>query len=123
MTLRRITGRDKPETIAKKEAKFEMLLLDALSIAKLRAKTKSSLLQSILETATVEGKAIGLNAKVSALTYRAEKYKRLWVSLIEWQGLEHSTPEEEAEGILHTLEANIDMSETNSWPKLPDESP
>lgn len=119
MSFPRITGRDKPETIAQKEAKYEALLQEAVSIAKNRAKTQSPLLQSILATATVEGKAVGLNAKVSALTYRAEKYKRTWVTLLGWKDLEYSTPEEQAEGILLTLEGNIDMTETNSWPALP----
>ena len=118
MTFQRITSRDKPESMAEKQARYEALLSEAVLIAKERAKTKSTLVQEILETTVVEGNAAGLETETSALVFRAKKYKRIWIRIQEWKYLESSTPEEEADSILDTLEANIHMTETNSWPTM-----
>ena len=118
MTFRRPINQDKSETIAEKQVRYEALLSEAVLIAKERAKSKSTLVQAILDTTVVEGKAAGLDTETSALVFRAEKYKRTWVRIQEWKYLASSTPEEEADSILDTLEANIHMTETNSWPTM-----
>jgi hypothetical protein len=56
---------------------------------------------------------------VATVNYRAEKYKRTWHSLIPWQNLEDATAAEQAEAMLDTIETNIHMTETDSWPKSP----
>lgn len=53
------------------------------------------------------------------MSYRAEKYKRTWHSLIPWQDFEHTTAEDEAESIIQRVEDNGNMTETDSWPPLP----
>jgi hypothetical protein len=56
---------------------------------------------------------------VAALTYRVPKYKRTWHTLIPWQHLEDTTPEEQAAAILETVRRNLHLTETDSWPKKP----
>jgi len=119
MTIRRITKRDSPATLAKKAARYETLLKEAVSIAQHKAARAKPLVREILATARVEGMAERLNAKAAAVSFQAAKYRRSWHTIIPWQYLEHSTPAEEAEAILHTVEQNIHLTETDSWPKPP----
>lgn len=118
-TFRQITKRDDPAKLADVAAKHEALLTEALVIARRMADSKSQLVREILATGTVEGLATNLKSKAAAVCYRAEKYRRTWHSLIPWQNLEHTTAEDEAESMIQTVEANIHMTETNSWPPLP----
>jgi hypothetical protein len=118
-TFRRITKRDDPAQLAAVAARNHALLTEALAIARQIAEGKPEIVREILATATVEGLASALNSKTSAVGYRAEKYKRTWHSLIPWQNLEHTTPALEAESMISTIEGNLHMTETNSWPPLP----
>lgn len=118
-TFRRITKRDDPERLSDLAAKHLALLKEALEIAKGMADGKPQLVREILATGTVEGLATNVNSKVAAVCYRAEKYKRTWQSLIPWQVLEHSTAEDEAESMIQTVEANVHMTETETWPSAP----
>jgi hypothetical protein len=42
-------------------------------------------------TGTAEGSGEGRDRKYAVVTYRAEKHKRTWLSLIEWRHLDHRT--------------------------------
>ena len=117
--FRRITKRDDPKQIADLEARYEAFLSEALSIARDTAKSKPQLLQDILATGTAEGLSASRDSKLAALSYRAEKYKRTWHSLIPWESLDGETPAERADAIVDMLETTIRMTETDSWPKSP----
>jgi len=117
--FRPITRRDDKAELDTLAARYQALLTDALRLAQRNAERESQLVREILATGTVEGLAKALNAKVAALSYRAEKYKRTWHSLIPWQYLEHTTVEDQAHGILDTIQTNIRMTETNTWPDKP----
>jgi hypothetical protein len=120
-TLQRIAARDDPKKLADLSAKHQALLSDALEMAKQRSHSKPQLVRDILATGTIDGLATNLNSKAASVSYRAVKYKRTWHSVIPWQYLEHTTVEDEAESMIQTVEANIHMTETNSWPTLPPE--
>lgn len=115
-TFRRITKRDDPAKLADVAAQYKALLTEALAIAIRNAVSKPQLVQEILATGTVEGLASNLKSKAAAVRYRAEKYKRTWHSLIPWQNLEYTTAENEAESMIQTVEGNVHMTETDSWP-------
>ena len=115
--LRKITKRDKPEVLSATAARNELLLLRALAIAQRKAARKKKILREILATGTVEGLAERLNSKASAVSFRVAKYKRTWHRLIPWKNLADSTPEEEAESILHSVVTNLQMTERNEWPE------
>ena len=117
--FRRITKRDNKTKLSEMAAKYEALLSEALELAKRKAESKPQTVRDILATGTVEGLASSLNAKAAAVCYRAEQYRRTWHSLTPWQYLEHTTVEEQAESMLQTVEDNIHMTETQSWPSLP----
>jgi hypothetical protein len=116
--FRRITEQDDKAKLLAEAAKHEALLLEALEIAKRLAGSKPELVREILATGTVEGLASKLGLKAAAVSFRAEKYKRTWHTMTPWQFLEHATAEEEAESMVQTVEDNIHMTETNSWPHL-----
>jgi hypothetical protein len=88
-TLRRISKRDDPAKLAATGAKHGALLTEALALAQQIAIARPQVVREILATGTVEGLAMALNSKSAAVSYRAEKYKRTWHSLIPWQNLEH----------------------------------
>lgn len=117
--FRRITKRDNKAKLSEMAAKYEALLSEALEFAKRKAESKPQAVRDILATGTVEGVASNLNAKVAAVCYRAEQYRRTWHSLTPWQYLEHTTVEEQADSMLQTVEDNLHMTETNSWPSPP----
>jgi hypothetical protein len=117
--FRRITKRDNKAKLAEAAAKYEALLSEALKIARQMAESKPLLVREVLATGIVEGLSSNLNSKTASVSYRAEKYKRTWHSLTPWQYLEHTTAEEQAELMIMTVEDNIHMTETNSWPSLP----
>jgi len=71
----------------------------------------------------VEGLASSLNASVAAVNYRAEKYQRTWHSLIGWQYLQDSSAADWADSMIETIAANVQMTETDSWPKPPAHRP
>ena len=118
-TFRRITKRDDPAKMAALAAKYEALLNEALGIARQRAAAKPQLVRDILATGTVEGLVSPLKAKVAAVRYRAEKYKREWNSLIGWQYLRGSNAADWADSMIETIETTIHMTETDSWPRPP----
>jgi hypothetical protein len=115
--FRRITKRDDPTQIAMLAARYQGFLAQALSIARESAKTKPHLVQDILATGTAEGLSATRDVKVASLSYRAERFKRSWHSLIPWESLENETPSERAEAIIDMIETTIRMTETDSWPK------
>jgi hypothetical protein len=92
------------------------LLADALAMAQRKAARKPQLIRDILATGTVDSSQ---DAKYAVVRYRAEKYKRTWLTLIEWRYLEHSNAQQEADAMIETVEANLQMTETDSWPKPP----
>ena len=105
--------------LAASAARYRALLTEALSLARKNARDKPKLIRDILATGTVEGSGKGRDRKYAVVSYRAEKYKRTWLSLIEWRHLDHSTAPEWADRMIDTVEANVRMTETNSWPKPP----
>jgi hypothetical protein len=119
MTIRRITQRDNPATLAKKAARYEALLQEAVSVAQRKATRAKPVVRKILATVQVEGMAKGLNAKAAALSYQVAKDRGSWQTIIPWQALEQTTPAEEAEAILDTIKHNLHLTETDSWPKPP----
>lgn len=118
-TFEPITERDDPAQVAALAARYEALLTEALAIARRNAARKAKLVRDILATGAVEGLAKALDSRVAAVSYRAERYKRTWVSLIGWQYLKDTAPEDWAEGMIDTIETNIHMTETDSWPEPP----
>lgn len=119
VTFRRITKRDRPQAIAATAAKYQALLTTALAIAQRKAKAKPRLVRDILAGATVEGLNDFREAKYAVVSYRAEKYKRTWLSLIGWQYLRDWNADDLADAMIDTVETNIRMTETDSWPKHP----
>lgn len=103
--------------ISELAAKYKSLLTEALEIAKRKADCRGQLVREILATATVEGIAPNQTFKVASVSYTAEKYRRTWHTLIPWQHLEHTTAEDEAESMIQTVETNVNMTETDSWPR------
>ncbi len=118
-TFLSITERDDPAELTADAARYQTLLTEALALALRKAGGKPQLVRDILVTGTVEGLSRTRHAKYAVVTYRAEKYKRTWHSLIGWQYLQDSTAEEWADSMIETVEANVHMTETDSWPKYP----
>jgi len=116
-TFRRITKRDDPEKVAATAAQYQALLTEALAIARRKATKKPKVIREILATGTAEGLNSSRDAKYAVVTYRAEKYKRTWLSLIGWQYLEDSSADEWAHSMIETVETNVEMTEKDSWPK------
>lgn len=119
----KITERDNPAQLAELATKYQALLTEALEIAKRKAIGKPQLVRDILATGCVEGLATNLKSKAAAVSFRAEKYKRTWHSLTPWQYLAHATSEDQAENMIQTIETNVHMTETDSWPPLPTDTP
>jgi len=118
-TFRRITMRDDSQQIAATAAKNEVLLTSALAIARRKAEKKPTAIRDILATGTAEGLNSDRDKKYAVVIYRAEKYERTWLNLIGWQYLEDSSAEEWAVSMIETVEANVQMTETDSWPQTP----
>ncbi len=118
-TFRRITRRDDPGKLAATAAQYQGLLTEALAIARRKAGKKPKLIRDILATGTAEGLNSGRDAKYAVVSYRAPKYKRTWLSLIGWQYLRDSTAEDWADSMIETVEANVRMTHTDSWPQPP----
>jgi hypothetical protein len=118
--FRRITEHEDRASLQRQADMHHALLSEALNIASHIAQTKSQLVAEIIATGTVEGIASSLDAKAAAVSFRAEKYKRTWHSLIPWRYLEGTTADEQAESLIQTIEDNIEMTETNFWPALPE---
>jgi len=118
--FQRITEHDDRAKLAEEAERHEALLAEALGIAKHLAEAKSQLVREIIATGVVEGLASDLQAKAAAVSFRAEKYKRTWHSLTPWQYLGDTTAGEQAESMIQTVEDNIQMTESNLWPPLPE---
>jgi hypothetical protein len=117
--FRRITKRDDPAAIAELAARYEALLVEALAIARRDAESASPLVREILGTGTVQGLPKPPDTKMATVTYRAKKFRRTWISLIPWQYLQRATAAEYAESMRDTVESNIHMTESGSWPRPP----
>ena len=120
-TFRKNTNHDGPAQLDELAASYQKLLTEALEIAHRRASEKPVLIREILATACVEGLASSQISKVAGVSFRAERYERTWHSLIPWQYLEDATAEELAESMIETVETNVHMTETDSWPPRPDD--
>lgn len=118
-TFQRIATDDDQAQLDELKARYQTLLTEALEIAQQRAISRPVLVREILASGSVEGLAKGLNARVAGVSFRAEKYQRTWHSLIPWQYLESATAADQAESMIETVEANVEMTEANSWPQLP----
>ena len=106
-SFRKITARDKPETIARVAASHELHLHAALQIALRRAVRSEPLVRELLQNAKVEGVASRLNAKVGVVSFMVPIFKQSWHELIPWQVLAESTPAETARSIAWSLRENI----------------
>jgi hypothetical protein len=106
-TFRKITARDKPETIARAAASHELHLKEALQIALRRAVRSEPLVRELLQNATVEGVANHLNAKVAVVSFAVPLFKQSWHHLIPWQILNESTPTETAGTLAWSLRESI----------------
>jgi hypothetical protein len=106
-SFRKITSRDKPETLARAVAAHEEHLRAALVIATRRAARSKTLVRELLSKATIEGRASLLNSKVSAITFVVPQFKETWHQLIPWQHLANETPAETATSIAWSLRENI----------------
>jgi hypothetical protein len=118
-TSRPPTSRVSEEELAELSARYRALLSDALAIAQHKAVGKAAVVREILARGTVEGLEIDSEPQMASVSYRAAKYRRTWHTLIPWQYLQHTTAELEAEAMIQTVEDNVSMTETNSWPPLP----
>ncbi len=116
-TFTSITERDDPAELAADAARYQALLTEALALALRKAGDRPQLVRDILATGAVEGLNSKREKKYAVVTYRAEKYKRTWLSLIGWEYLLDSSAEEWADSMIETVEANVHMTETDSWPK------
>ena len=106
-SFRKITARDKPEALLRAAASYEEHLRAALVIAQRRSARSKPLVRELLCKATIEGRASGLNAKVSAVTFAVAEFKETWHQLIPWQQLSGNTPSETAVSIAWSLRENI----------------
>lgn len=111
-SFRKITSRDKPETLAKVAAAHEEHLRLALAIAVNRAKRSAPLVRDLLSKATVEGLASGLNAKALAVSFQVPHLKQIWHQLIPWQYFEGCKPAETATLVASGLRENVRRSES-----------
>jgi hypothetical protein len=116
-TFRRITKRDDPQKLAEVAARHQALLTEALAIAVRIAERKPQIVREILATGTAEGLVAHSSAKMAALRFHASKFRRTWNTLIPWESLDDTTADEEATSIIDTIETNIRMTETDSWPR------
>jgi hypothetical protein len=97
-------------------SRYEQLLAQALVIAQKKALSKPQIVSDVLATGKVEGE----DPKHAVVSYRAQKYNSVWRTLIEWRFLAGSTAEDWADSMIETVETNVQMSESGSWPKPPD---
>ena len=115
--FRRITKRDDPQKVAATAAQYQALLTEALAIARRKAAKKPKVIRDIIATAAAEGLNRSRDTQYAVVTYRAEKYKRTWLSLIGWQYLRCSSAKEWARSMIETVEAKVQMTESDSWPQ------
>src|SRR5579859_4009920 len=97
MTIRRVTQRDSPATLAKRAARYEALLKEALSMAQHKAAREKPIVREILATAQVESQVASPNGKAASLSYRVARYGCSWGTIIPWEALEDTTPAAEAD--------------------------
>jgi hypothetical protein len=107
---RRITSRDKPETIARTAALYEEHLRLALGIALRRAARSMPLVRELLSSATIEGLASRLNTKTSAVSFHVPQLKQTWHQLYSWQFLAGNSVGETATWIASSLRESIRRS-------------
>jgi len=110
-SFRKITSRDKPETLAKVAAAHEEHLRLALAIAINRAKRSSPLVRDLLSKATVEGLASRINVKASAVSFRVPHLEQTWHQFIPWQYFEGSKPAETAILVASGLRDSVGRNE------------
>ena len=113
-SFRKITARDRPETIARSAASHEQHLRTALGIALRRANRSKPLVRELLVNAAVEGLASRLNAKVAAVSFKVPQFKQSWHQLIPWQILANNTPAETATSIAWSLRESIRQNQRTS---------
>ena len=117
--IRKITARDKPETIARFATSHEEHLRAALRIALRRAHRSAPLVRELLASATVEGLAARLNAKASAVTFHVPLLRQWWHQLIPWQYLTDSTPADTATTLAWSLRESIRRSQPSASAREP----
>ena len=57
-----------------------------------RARRSKPLVRELLDAATIEGLAGGLNAKVAAVSFRVPQLGQTWYQLLPWEALEGERP-------------------------------
>jgi hypothetical protein len=105
--FRKITGRDKPESIRRQAAMHEVHLREALAIALRRAGRSKPLVRELLSNATIEGLASRLKVKAAVVSFMVPRYKQSWHEIIPWQYLASDSPSETARSIAWSVRANI----------------
>ena len=105
--FRRITARDKPETIARNAAAHELHLRSALKIALQRAARSEPLVRELLQQATIEGLASRLNAKAAVVSFKVPEFQESWHEIFPWQLLVENKPSETARFISWSLREHI----------------
>jgi hypothetical protein len=120
-SMRKITARDKPETLARTAALHKEHLGLALGVALRRATRSKPLVRELLSRATFEGLAPKLNAKVAVVSFVVPQIKESWHQLIPWQHLASETPAETATTIAWSLRENIRRHKLSGTPltKMP----
>jgi len=103
MSFRKISKRDRPESIARRAAVHELHLRAALRIALGRAKRSNPMIQELLSQAAVEGIASHLKIKAAVVRFKVPRLRQSWSQLIPWQALSGSTPAQTATSISASL--------------------
>ena len=107
MGLRRITPRDKPETVARNEAKHEAQLKRALSIATSRAVRSSETIRTLLRSATVQGRVRDQDIKAGIVSFEVAPFRGGLYQFWPWQVLNQLSDHELASHLAHDLRREV----------------
>lgn len=107
MAFQQITSRDKPETLARKEAKHAEQLKRALAIAVSRARRSDKTIRALLDSATVQGKVEGQTIKAGIISFSALPFRGGLHQFWPWQLLTQITDQEIASVVASALRSEV----------------
>lgn len=103
----KITKQDRPDALRAAAERHTAHLQSALTIALNRARRSKPLVRELLDAATVEGLADGLNAKVAAVSFRVPHLGQTWHQLLPLEALEGESPAATATIVAWSLRESI----------------
>ncbi|MCK9687068.1 hypothetical protein [Scleromatobacter humisilvae] len=105
--FQKITKRDRPDALRAPAARHAEHLQWALRIAAVRARRSKPLVRELLATASIEGLADGLDAKVAAVGFKVPHIGQTWHQLLPWEALQGERPAATAAIIAGPLRESI----------------